>query len=101
MLSKEAIFGHLSRELQEKTVARIMNILDMGAIDCTACGGDTRFIYGSENVEKIRDRVLKSTDSFLVLATNAIGEIVGFEEGYVGNIQRIFDLDLSLHYRDI
>lgn len=86
----------------ERTVAHIMRTLDTDSIPCVTCGShDTRLIYGPSNVEKIKDRVLGSVETFLILCKSENGSIVGFNEGYVDSLERIFKLDLFDHYGNV
>lgn len=101
MHSKEDIFEGLPRDFFQKTVAEIMREIDMKEILCHSCGHETRMIYGPENVEMVKERVLQSVDSFLVLCTDTQNKIVGFEEGYIDSLQKIFDRDLHYHYSKI
>ena len=101
MISKEQIFWHLPPGLFDETVAYIMKVLWIDAIACPLCWGYTRLIYGPENVEKIKERVLGSVDSFLVLCKSATKGIVGFEEGYIDPLDRMFELDFKDHYEDV
>lgn len=101
MISKEAAFHGLPRELQKKTVAKILQALGMETVPCTVCNGDTRFIYGPKNTDKIRNRLLNSLDSFLVLASSQADGIVGFNEAYIDPLERLFELDFKDHYGKI
>ncbi len=58
-------------------------------------------IYWQAHVEKIKRRLLKSVDAFLVLCKNTDGEIVGYEEWYVDSLDAIFDGEFHYHYREI
>ncbi|MFZ4462147.1 MAG: hypothetical protein ACOYN2_06780 [Patescibacteria group bacterium] len=80
MHSKEDVFSGLPKDIFQKTVAEIMREIDMKEILCHGCGHETRMIYGPENVEMVKERVLRSVDSFLVLCTDTNNKIVGFEE---------------------
>ncbi len=69
-------------------------------IYCPDCGGNTEFIYGPDNIEKIRKR-LKESVSFLVVCRNEIGELVGYMDGYVDSLKTIFDQELAYHYSNV
>lgn len=69
-------------------------------IHCPDCGENTDFIYGSDNIEKIRKR-LKESVSFLVVCRNELGDLVGYMDGYVDSLKIIFDQELAYHYSDI
>ncbi len=97
MHSKEDVFGELPEEYFQKTVAEIMG--DQKVLACHSCGKETRMVYGSDNVENIRKRLLSSMDSFLVVCQDAKGEIVGFKDGYVDTIDKIFEQEFAYHYR--
>lgn len=101
MHSKEDVFSGLPKDLFQKTVAEIMREIDMKEILCHGCGHETRMIYGPENVEMVKERVLRSVDSFLVLCTDTNNKIVGFEEWYIDSLKKIFDRDLYYHYSRI
>ena len=77
-----------------------MNILGMDDIRCTKCDGNTKLIYGTDNVENIRERLIGS-DSFLVVCRDGAGEIVGYMDGYVDSLHTIFKQELAYHYSDI
>lgn len=101
MHSKNDIFGHLAKDIYEKTVASIMRTLEMSKIPCPDCGGVTRFIYGDSNVENIKERLLDSEDSFLVVCRDENGDIVGYMDGYVDSLETIFRRELEYHYSEI
>lgn len=102
ILSKEKVFWHLSEDLIQRKVAHIMQILWIDSVRCTACSSEnTRLIYGPNNIERIKDRVLGSIDAFVVLCKSDEKGIVGFEEAYVDSLDRIFQLDLIDHYENI
>ncbi|MGE4443454.1 MAG: hypothetical protein AB7E37_00495 [Candidatus Altimarinota bacterium] len=101
MMSKQDIFGHLEKEVYDETVKKIMGILSMSEIACISCGGDTKFIYGEDHVENIKERLLQSEESFLVVCENETGELVGYEEGYVDSLENIFKRELAYHYEVI
>lgn len=101
MVSKEEAFRNLPKELATDTVAHVFRILGHENVPCPDCLGKTRLIYGKSNVDKIRDRLTKSQDAFIVLAKDPEKGIVGFEEGYVDSLERIFDLDLTDHYGNV
>lgn len=101
MVSKEEAFRHLPPEISTDTVAHVFRILGTDQVPCPDCGGRTRLIYGDSNVDKIRDRLTRSEDAFVVLAKHAEKGIVGFEEGYVDSLERIFELDLTDHYGNV
>lgn len=101
MISKEEAFRHLPPEIATDTVAQVFRILGNENVPCSDCGGRTRLIYGRSNVDKIRDRLTRSEDAFIVLAKDGEKGIVGFEEGYVDSLERIFELDLTDHYGNV
>ena len=68
--SKEDIFGHLPLEIFQQTVASLIAQTGMNNIDCHFCGGDTRLIYGPENIAFIKERYLESVQCTLALARN-------------------------------
>lgn len=100
MFSKEDIFGHLPKEHFSDTVAKIMADENIIHVACPDCGENTDFIYGPDNVEKIRKR-LKESVSFLVVCRNEGGELVGYMDGYIDSLSTIFDQELAYHYSDI
>ena len=101
MVSKEEAFRNLPEEIAEKTVAEVFRILDDDRVECPDCGSGTDLVYGHANAGKIRDRLQRSQEAYVVVAKNAEGEIVGFEEAYVDGFDRIFDLDLTDHYGEV
>lgn len=101
MVSKEEAFLYLPPEIATDTVAQVFRILGTDEVPCVDCGGKTRLIYGDSNIDKIRNRLLSSEDAFIVLAKDPEKGIVGFEEGYVGSLERIFELDLADHYGNV
>ncbi len=101
MVSKEEAFARLPPELAKDTVAHVMRALGTDEIPCVECGGKTRLVYGPGNVERIRDRLLRSSDAYVVLCKSSVRGIVGFEEAYVDSLDRIFELDLLDHYGQV
>ena len=47
-----------------------MGDFEIDTLSCHKCSGDVRFVYGKANIEVIRDRLLKTKESFLVVASN-------------------------------
>lgn len=101
MISKQDVFWHLEKEIYDKTVKNIMEILSISEIPCIECWQETKFIYWEAHVENIKERLYQSQDSFLVLCENQQGEIVGYEEGYVDSLENIFRRELAYHYEAI
>lgn len=97
MLSKQDVFGHLPKEIYEKTVAKIIKILGTEDLLCPSCGRETMPVYGEKNIASIRERLLES-DSFLLVCKNPEGEIVGYMDGYVDTLETIFRRELHCHY---
>lgn len=54
ILSKKDVFWNLSKDIYEKTVTKIMNILWMENIICPSCKWETKLIYGPENILKYK-----------------------------------------------
>lgn len=101
MLSKKDVFGHLEKNIYEETVEKIMKTLNMETINCTECGEETKFIYWRENVINIKERLLQSEDSFLVLCKDEKNEIIWYEDWYVSSVDEIFKRELEYHYKNI
>lgn len=101
MMSKQDIFWHLEKEVYDETVKKIMWILSMSEIPCISCGGKTKFIYGEDHVENIKERLLESEESFLVVCENKTWELVWYEEWYVDSLENIFRRELAYHYEVI
>lgn len=101
MMSKKDIFWHLEKEIYDETVQKIMWILSIESISCISCNGETKFVYGYEHVKNIRQRLLESEESFLVICENDCWEIVGYEEGYFDSLENIFSRELAYHYEKI
>lgn len=101
MISKQDIFWHLEKEVYDETVKKIMWILSISEIPCISCWGETKFIYPEEHVENIKERLLESEDSLLVICENTEGEIVGYEEWYLDSLENIFRRELAYHYEVI
>lgn len=101
MMSKQDIFWHLEKEVYDETVKKIMWILSMSEIACISCGWDTKFIYGEDHVENIKERLLQSEESFLVVCENETWELVWYEEWYVDSLENIFKRELAYHYEVI
>lgn len=101
MHSKQDIFWHLAKDLYDETVQKIMNVLEIDEIACPNCSWDTHFIYPKSHVENIKERLLQSQESFLVVCENEREEIVGYEEWYIDSMDAIFQRELAYHYKDI
>lgn len=101
MMSKQDIFWHLKKEIYDETVESIMNLLGIDKIPCIDCQWDTKFIYGKEHVNNIKERLMESQDSFLVVCENQKWEIVWYEEWYIDTIENIFQRELAYHYSEI
>ena len=78
--SKEQAFWHSGIDITKMTVQKIMDVLDISNISCPCCNGTTDFIYGREHIEKIRERLLKSVDSFLTVCRDKRNDIIGFNK---------------------
>lgn len=101
MMSKQDIFWHLEKEIYDETVKKILQILEISEISCIECSGKTRFIYPDEHVENIKERLLQSEESFLVVCENSTWEIVWYEEWYIDTFDTIFRRELAYHYEKI
>lgn len=101
MMSKQDIFWHLEKEVYDETVKKIMWILSINEIPCISCGWETKFVYWKDNVETIRERLLKSSDSFLVIWENSLWDIIWYMDGYVNPLESIYKRELLYHYEDI
>lgn len=78
-----------------------MSILDIKEIPCIECWNETKFIYGEEHVENIKDRLLNSQQAFLSVCENENWKIVWYEEWYIDKFENIFNRELAYHYSDI
>lgn len=101
MHSKKDIYGHLKSESYQLTVRRIMGEFEVDNIPCQRCCGKTRAVFGSANIEVIKDRLTRTRQAFLAVAHNDHGTIVGFEDAYIGTLESIFSREFESHYRDI
>lgn len=101
MMSKQDIFWHLEKEIYDETVKKILQILGISEISCVECSGKTRFIYPDEHVENIKERLLQSEESFLVVCENNAWEIVWYEEWYIDCLENIFSREFAYHYEKV
>ncbi|MDD2871096.1 MAG: hypothetical protein PHS49_03825 [Candidatus Gracilibacteria bacterium] len=98
--SKNDIFGHLSEDIKMKCVSDLEEILMYDSIKCKRCDGDTEFVYDIEtNVLEIKKRLFGSKDSFISKLVDADnGDTKGFVDGYIDNLENIFEREFSPHY---
>lgn len=101
MMSKQDIFWHLAKEIYDETVKKIMQTLDIKEIPCIDCGGETRFIYWEDNVENIRERLLRSEDSFLAICEHPDWGIVGYWDVYIDSMEKVFSREFMYHYAKV
>lgn len=95
---KQEIFGKLSNEINENTVADIMRILGIKDIPCPFCWWSTNFIYWEENESAIRERLTQS-DAYIAICRNQVGRIVGYMDMYIDSFDTIFRRELASHYK--
>ncbi len=101
MHSKKDIFSDLPKHEYERTVQELLASRSTPNISCQHCSGKTKFVYGEENIGVIEERLLRTKQSFLVIAQNAAGRIVGFEDTYVSDLEDIFRREFLTHYGKI
>lgn len=99
--SKNDIYGHLEHKIKIESVSKIEDILGMDTIKCTKCDWNTDFVYDIDNnLNDIKERYFKS-DSYLSIAKNNDSKIVWFCDGYIDNIETIYDRFFDFYYPDL
>ena len=102
MHSKQDVFWGLSKGVYEMTVAQIMRVLNMNDILCPWCGEKTEFVFWENNIANIKERLLNSEESFLVVCREKEeGKIIGYVDGYIDSLETIFARELHYHYSDV
>ena len=99
MHSKKDIFWWLIPQIYSLTVRKLMGDFEIDTLSCHKCSGDVRFVYGKANIEVIRDRLLKTKESFLVVASHEKWDIVWYEDAYIWSLEDIFYREFETHYR--
>lgn len=100
--SKEQVFLSSKDIVTTKTVQQIMNGLDISVVHCPHCGHEASFIYGSEHIHKIRERLLESITSFITICRDTMSnEIVWFTDAYIAPIDVIYERELFSHYEKV
>ena len=61
----------------------------MDVIECPDCGGRAELSYGESYIGELRNKLLDSEDSFLSVARDDKGKMVGFAEGYIDPLESI------------
>ncbi len=96
--SKEDIYWYLEYEIKIESVTTIENILNMDSIKCLDCNSDTDFVYDTtENIEVIKERYNES-ESYLSLARNQSWKIIWFCDGYIDDLDTIYDRFFEFYY---
>lgn len=98
MMGKKDIFWHLSKDVYDRTVKQIMAILKVKEISCIYCKWETDLVYGDDNTQNIKARLLDSEHSTLIVCENSSWEIVWYMDWYVDDLDTIFARELKYHY---
>lgn len=98
MMGKKDIFWHLSKDVYDRTVKQIMAILKVKEIGCIYCKWETDLVYGDDNTQNIKARLLDSEHSTLIVCENSSWEIVWYMDWYVDDLDTIFARELKYHY---
>lgn len=101
MHSKKDIFWHLPTERYSMTVRQIMWDFEIDTLSCVACSWPVRFVFWKPNMNVIKERLLKTKKSFLVVAFNEKNGVVGYEDWYQSDIDGIFNREYHDHYQRI
>ncbi len=96
--SKNDIYWHLEYEIKIESVTKIENILSLDSIRCVDCNDETEFVYDiNTNIETIKERYNES-ESYLSLARSNEGKIIWFCDGYIDNLETIYDRFFDFYY---
>lgn len=100
--SKEDIYSEKIIHFSNKTVQEIEQILWNWHLNCNKCDSKILHIYDTEkNIENIKNRLLKTNDSFISLLKEDNDNIVWFIDWYIADFDFIYDNELKDHYQDI
>lgn len=94
--SKQDIFGHLSKDIFEKTVTQIEQIL-WSNILCHDCGSITEHIFWEEYRDNILERYNES-QSFLSVYRDEWWEIRWFADWYIADLETIYRREFEQYY---
>ena len=84
--------------LQKETVMAIEKYLGGRTLQCKCCGWDTKHIYDIDTyLDEIRWRY-NMEDSYLSVARNRDGEVIGFMDWYIATLDEIFENEFKYHF---
>lgn len=100
---KNDIFGNLPEEIRRKSVIFLEEHYLWDSICCKKCKStNTVFIYGVDRIIEVqKDKYFNSEDSFISLLNSSDWEIVWYCDWYVTDPEKIYNLELEWHYREI
>ena len=103
IFSKSDIYGkdwhiHVPDEIRLETVMEIEKHLCGILPCCNNCGWATEHIYNQDEYVPAMVRRYRKEESFLTLAHDDWGEIIGFMDWYIATLWEIFEEELGFHY---
>lgn len=98
--SKKDIYGDLTTDIYNETVAQIEKIIWFKWIDCEKCWDETSHIWGKEYLDEIRTRY-NDEEAFLTIIRNNIWEVIWFSDVYINNLETIYKREFEHYYFEI